>query len=737
METSSSVTVPNERKSPGGSRSLVSQISFMVLAGVVITAMVVTGIYTGVASNRLETEIERRHRVLSQELAIIIETAWRQDNYPSMVQVLDSLLSDGDITLARIIDNDGYVVVSSDAQRTGIQVSQASQKSDLTVPISDLGLLELHISNKSQNTFLIGMLWQGILATYIVTGVVIAAVRRRLIEITQDLDETVKAAETMREGLFELGLNQSKHAEIDSLRTSLNETGLRLRQLTTDLQRQVERAEMASESKGMFLANMSHEIRTPLNGMIGMIDMLETEYMSSEQQDYVETLRGSSQALLSLLNDILDFSRIEAGRLSLNIESVHGAEIVEEVVSLMTPLAEEKGIRLQCTYRQRIPSKIKADSGRLRQILSNIIGNAVKFTPSGWIDVAMGTDNGALRIDVIDTGIGIPEDQLNSIFQAFEQVDGTSKRQYGGTGLGLSISKHLSTLMGGELSAAHHEIGGTIFTLTLPCCEESRELIPNYFADKDIAWFSNRDHPEVHLAQNMEVLGARIHRIHSADELSRKRYDLVCLFDEKSLEQHAWFEHNQQVCYIGPRPNTPILTDESFAIHSFPIHWKRLAEEDIPQLDRPKQPTQKPQRKQSNVDLEGLAAEIFVVEDNKVNQRVICAILKKLHCRVTLANNGQEAVDKLQSGYVPDVILMDCQMPVLDGYSATRAIRELERSEGGARQTIIAITANAMIGDKEKCLAAGMDDHLPKPITVASLGVALNKHQIITWEADR
>ena len=236
---------------------------------------------------------------------------------------------------------------------------------------------------------------------------------------------------------------------MNRLRFSLNETGRRLQALTDDLQHQVQRAEVANTSKSMFLANMSHEIRTPLNGMIGMIELLDGLDMPDEQRDYFNTLRSSSKTLLNLLNDILDFSRIEANRLAISLESVPILDIIEEVVALMTPLAESKGLRLQHELHSPIPSCIKADPGRLRQVLSNIIGNAIKFTERGSVQVALSTYDNTLEIAIIDTGIGIPEDKIANVFDAFEQVDGTSQRQHGGTGLGLSISQRLTDMMGG------------------------------------------------------------------------------------------------------------------------------------------------------------------------------------------------------------------------------------------------------------------------------------------------
>ena len=223
------------------SRSLVSQISFMVLGGITITAMVVSFIYVTVASTGLQGEINRRHQILSKKMAIIIETAWRQDNDPYMIQAIDSLLSDGDITLVRIIDKDGDIIFSSNAHKTGVHHDALATEINLTVPISNLGQLELSASNESQNLFVRGMIWKGLIATILVTAIVFAIVRRRLLNVTQELATTVSAAESMREGQFELGLGLSGHSEIDSLRTSLNETGHRLRQLTNDLQHQVPR----------------------------------------------------------------------------------------------------------------------------------------------------------------------------------------------------------------------------------------------------------------------------------------------------------------------------------------------------------------------------------------------------------------------------------------------------------------------------------------------------------------
>ena len=540
-----------------------------------------------------------------------------------------------------------------------------------------------------------------------------------------------------------------------------------LRRSQEALVRAKETAESANRAKSEFLANMSHEVRTPMTGVLGMTGLLLDTGLSEEQREYVGIIQSSGEALLAIINDILDFSRIEAGRLTIDPIPFDLTAAIDEVVTLVAEKTNAMGIELIVRYAPDVPRRLVGDAGRIRQVLMNLVGNAIKFTHEGHVFINVerlgGDDDGVrLCVSVEDTGIGIEADKIACVFDKFTQADGSITRRYGGTGLGLAISKQLVELMGGEIAVESAVGAGSTFsfTLSLPLDREApiEPPAPGNLADVPVLVLHRNDKVRSVVVEQIAACGARatgvgtgaaaVSELHAAREAGRPYGIAVVAYDVPDMAVEAI----ATVIKSDPALRPTVLVMLTTLGQQGDAERLRAVGFDA-YLTRPSRPSQLADVlsavwsvKQNGVRevfvtrhtvsesrvVEASAAapptrgRVLVAEDNTVNQRAAARMLEVLGCTVDVAGNGREALQKLEANAY-DLVLMDCQMPEMDGYEATREIRRRE-SRSGSRITVVAMTAHALPGDRERCFEAGMDDFVAKPIRKELISEVIDRH---------
>jgi Amt family ammonium transporter len=541
------------------------------------------------------------------------------------------------------------------------------------------------------------------------------------------------------------------------------------RKASETLCREKEAAEAANRAKSQFLANMSHELRTPLNGVTGMLDLLEETSLSPQQRRYAGIARSSADLLLSVINQILDFSKIEAGKLELDRIDFDLRSLIEETLEMVAPKAEQKKLELALNMPPDMPSAVEGDAHRLRQVIVNLLGNAIKFTDRGQVQVRVSLESETatdvvVRVAIEDTGIGIPPDRLHRLFQSFSQVDASTTRQFGGTGLGLAISKQLVELMGGMISVESQPGRGSTFWFRLPM--PKAKGAPMEFASPPPELNGLRVLAVDDNATNREILFRQLSawqvRVDTASdgvqalELLRtgaatsQSYDLAIV--DGHMPAMDGFELVRQIRSDRRLLATPVVMFTSLAAPlssvefedlqlagflSKPVRQSQLRET-IVRAAQGKRPSavecraardntgRRPATEFAGAESKSgqpPRANLLLVEDNEINRLVALEILGRSGFACDVATNGREGVEKIRSGAY-DLVLMDCQMPEMDGLTATREIRRLETAGALARSNrlpIVALTANAIEGDRQLCLEAGMDSYLTKPLDAVKL----------------
>ena len=547
---------------------------------------------------------------------------------------------------------------------------------------------------------------------------------------------------------------------------------------TTRLIGRLQSAERASQAKTDFLAMMSHEVRTPMNGIMGMTGLLLETELAHEQRRFAEAIWTSSESLLSVLNDILDYSKMEAGHLDIASVPFDLVVTIEDVIGLYASVADEKRVDLRLRFEPGLARYLVGDPGRMRQVLSNLISNALKFTGQGHVGVTVSAERETsrvwtIRFDVEDTGIGIPEEKRELIFDRFTQADSSTTRAYGGTGLGLAISKRICDLMGGEIGLTSELGVGSTFWCTM-VMEEGEP--PTAYGRASLEGrrgvVAGRDADTRHrLAIGLQAWGVDVTEAVDVRELdaARKRAAALDLIVVKDDVDGRPLEFGRQLSGMPPAERPALIyvsglgqlgegqrvADAGFDAYLVePVRdshlldvlgvllWARENGKRLPLLTRHAlremeagQADPAGGRAAAPARAEAYPVEsvrVLLVEDGLVNQKVAQALLERLGCEVEIAPNGKVGVERANAGDF-DIVFMDCEMPEMDGYQATRTIRAGERA---SELPIIAMTAHAMQGDREKCLAAGMDDYIPKPVKKELLRTAIDRwvHGIVVEE---
>lgn len=572
-------------------------------------------------------------------------------------------------------------------------------------------------------------------------------VKERTAEVSMQKEALIRQAENMRVMNDELSLQKGS---LLAMNEALQQQKAEIMEKREEAEAARKEAEQANYAKGVFLATMSHEIRTPMNGVIGMASLMSETPLTAEQREYNEIILNSGETLLGVINDILDFSKIESGKMDLEVKDFDLRACIEEVLDLFASKASAIGLDLIYQMDNDIPNNIIGDSLRLRQILLNLVGNAIKFTQRGEIFVGVHLLNKAdhlleLKFEIRDTGIGIPEDKLNRLFKAFSQVDASTTRKYGGTGLGLAITEKLVDLMKGRIWIESTVGKGSTFFFTMQT-QRSEKPVKTYIhygtaalEGKRVLVVDDNSTNRLILKNQLELWKLEASMAFSGDHALETlaqglHFDLI--ITDMQMPEMSGLQLGKAIRELYPRLPMILLSsigderNEQYhtifnSVLSKPVKQSMLYRSILMGLGKENASPvtdEKPTQKLNKDFARQYPLQILIAEDNPINQKLSTRVLNKLGYEVDVASNGKEAIDAfIDMKY--DLILMDVQMPDMDGLEATKKIRTLP----GKQPVIIAMTANAMQGDREMCLKAGMDDYISKPVNLEELVTKLEK----------